>query len=315
MTQATVIIAAWKAEKTLATSVESALAQGDIVREVIVADDASPDGTSALAQDLAARDARVKLTRLTRNAGPAAARNAALDLAQGDWIAVLDADDAMRPNRLTRMIAYAEAHWADIVCDDLELVGGGTRPGRVFLGPHAPIAPQRLSLEDYLAGNQARPDRPSLGFLKPALRRAFLETHRLRYDETLRNGEDFHLVLAALTAGAALWLIPEAGYLYTTRTGSLSNRLDPDHARALAEADAAYLDRMRATLSREAQRLMRQRTARLSDLAAAEAALRALKARHLATALATMTHRPRAAGRLLRQLLEAAKNRTGAVSR
>lgn len=313
MKQATVIIAAWRAEETLAASVDSALAQGGIVREVIVADDASPDGTAALAQDLAARDGRVRLTRLPQNAGPAAARNAALDIARGDWVAVLDADDAMRPGRLARMIAFGEARGADIVCDDLELVGAGIPQGQAFLGPHAPAEPRRLTLEEYLAGDQGRRGQPSLGFLKPVFRRAFLETHRLRYDPSLRNGEDFHLVLAALTEGAAFWLMPEAGYLYTRRAGSLSNRLDLAHAAALAAADAAYLERRRGTLSPRAARLMRQRMDRIADLATAEAGLQALKGRRPAAALAALARRPRATGRFLGQLREALRNRLRAI--
>ncbi len=61
--------------------------------------------------------------------------------------------------------------------------------------------------------------------------RDFLRSNGLAYDETLRNGEDFHLIAALLATGGALWVIPEAGYFYTTRTGSVSNRLNPDHAR------------------------------------------------------------------------------------
>jgi succinoglycan biosynthesis protein ExoO len=304
-------MAAWQAEERLAASVTSALAQQDVALEVIVVDDASRDGTRAAAERLAAADPRVRVLGLERNGGPAAARNAALDAARGDWVAVLDADDAMRPDRLARLMAFGRETGADIVCDDLALVAEGAPEGPAFLGHAAGDPPQNWDMEAYLAGNQARPGVPSLGFLKPLFRRDFLQAHGLRYDESLRNGEDFHLVLAALAAGASLWFLPGAGYLYTTRTGSVSNRLDPAHAAALAHADAAFLDRHGARLSPRARDLMRERMGRIADFAAAEGAMQALKARRPAAAVRTLAKRPQAAGRFLTQVSEAVRKRLG----
>ncbi|MEM7645010.1 MAG: glycosyltransferase family 2 protein, partial [Pseudomonadota bacterium] len=102
--KATVIIAAWNAEAELSRSLRSALAQA-IPVEVIVADDASTDGTASLVETMAQADPRVVLVRQAVNGGPGAARNVAIEAARGDWIAVLDADDTMRPDRLAKMIA------------------------------------------------------------------------------------------------------------------------------------------------------------------------------------------------------------------
>lgn len=313
MIEATVIIAAWKAQDTLGASVASALAQQGVRLEVIVVDDASRDGTLALAERLAAADSRVRAIGLERNGGPAAARNAGLDAARGEWIAVLDSDDAMRPDRLARMLDFARQSGADIVCDALALVDEagreGAAPPLAFAGvPEA--APWGLA--EYIAGNRIEDGKLSLGFLKPLFRRGFLEEHGLRYDPSLRNGEDFHLVLAALTAGAVLRYMPEPGYLYTTRAGSVSNRLDPDHARALAQADAAWLERQGAGLAPELRALMRERMAQNADFATTETAMRALKARRPLAAARALAARPRSAGRLLKQLSEAARKRLGA---
>ncbi len=310
MIDATVIVAAWRAEKTLVRAIESALAQDGLTLEVIVADDASTDGTHAVAQEMAARHARVRVLRLDVNGGPSAARNAAISAARGRWIAVLDADDAMAPGRLARMVSLGESRGADAVYDDFQPVDAEGRPvGATHLKTLGLSAPVRWDLETFIAGCQAEPGRPGLGYLKPVLRREFLRDHGVTYDETLRNGEDFHLIAALLAAGGALWVMPEAGYLYRQAAGSISNRLDRDHACALARADAAFLRRKAPAMTARAEALMRRRIRRFADLATAEAVLQSLRAGHAGTALRALLRRPQATGRLLRQILEGLRRR------
>lgn len=301
--KATVIVAAWCAEDMLARSVRSALAQEGIALEVIVVDDASPDGTARVARALMDEDDRVRLLSLSQNGGPAAARNAAIEAARGDWIAVLDSDDRMQPGRLARMIGFAEAAGADCVYDDLQPVDPeGRALGPSHLAALAVDAPQQWSLERFLAGCGARPGQAALGYLKPVLRRSFVMDCGLRYDARLRNGEDFHLIAELLAIGGVLWFLPEPGYLYTRRDGSISRRLDPGHAQALSRADADFCARHAATLSARARRLMRVRRRNLADLVAAEAAIQAIKGRRFLQASAMLLLRPSAAVRMVRQI-------------
>lgn len=301
--KATVVVAAWCAEDMLARSVRSALAQETRSLEVIVVDDASTDGTASIARGLMREDPRVRVLSLERNCGPAAARNAAIEAARGDWLVILDSDDQMRPDRLSRMIAFAERVGADCVYDDLQPVDPeGRALGPSHLAGLNIEAPQRWSLERFLSGCGARPGQAAFGYLKPVLRRSFLRRHGLRYDPGLRNGEDFHLIAELLAIGGILWFLPGPGYLYTLRPGSVSRRLDPGHARALSRADTAFRRRHAETLGREARRLMRIRRRNLSDLAAAESAVLAIKARKPFRAMVTLLLRPSAVIRLVRQL-------------
>ena len=91
-----VIIAAYNAGTTIQRAIWSALAEPETV-EVIVVDDASNDDT--LAQAAAADDGsgRLHLIPLATNAGPAAARNYALDHSVAPWVTILDADDFLSP--------------------------------------------------------------------------------------------------------------------------------------------------------------------------------------------------------------------------
>src|SRR5579859_6471888 len=96
----TVLIPAYNAGPFLHRAVGSALDQTHPPLEVIVVDDGSTDDTADVAQRLALADPRVRVIRLPENGGPAKARNAGLDLARGEWVAVLDADDAYMHARL-----------------------------------------------------------------------------------------------------------------------------------------------------------------------------------------------------------------------
>ncbi|WP_162560150.1 glycosyltransferase family 2 protein [Methylotetracoccus oryzae] len=99
-----VIIPAYNAERTLADTLDSILAQtyGNI--EVLVVDDGSTDATAAIVLDYAQRDVRVCLLQQP-NGGVAAARNQGLAAARGDYVAPVDADDLWHPTKLEKQMA------------------------------------------------------------------------------------------------------------------------------------------------------------------------------------------------------------------
>ncbi|MBP8912191.1 MAG: glycosyltransferase family 2 protein [Phycisphaerae bacterium] len=98
----TVVIPAYNAQDTLHRAIFSVLAQTSLPREIIVVDDSSEDATAACAEAFRdrGRAVRIEVVRLPTNRGPAAARNAGWDLASGDHIAFLDADDSWHPQKL-----------------------------------------------------------------------------------------------------------------------------------------------------------------------------------------------------------------------
>ncbi|KLU02040.1 glycosyl transferase, family 2 [Rhodopirellula islandica] len=97
MTQTiSVVIPAYNAELFLAEAIESCLAQTRQPDQVIVIDDGSTDRTAEVALSFADFVTLIPLER----SGPGVARNAGIAAATGDYIALLDADDRMTPNRL-----------------------------------------------------------------------------------------------------------------------------------------------------------------------------------------------------------------------
>lgn len=77
--------------------------------ELIVIDDGSKDGSSALLDDLAAKDERIRIEH-TEPRGVAPAMERCCELARGVWIARMDADDWMHPERLAKQLEYANHH-------------------------------------------------------------------------------------------------------------------------------------------------------------------------------------------------------------
>lgn len=245
------IVAAHDAEPFVASAIGSALAQESASIEVIVADDASTDGTCCVVEGFAAQDGRVRLVRLQRNGGPSAARNAAIAAASGDWIAVLDADDLLHPWRTRRLLDLAASLGADIVADNLERFDEGGVLSTLLPASATPYAFE-IDPGGYLANNVIiGGTAPGLGYLKPMFRREVLTRLSGPYDESLRLGEDFALCMEALTAGARYVVESQAGYRYRVRPGSTSHRLTADHVESLRRWSEAYAARL-APSAREA---------------------------------------------------------------
>ncbi len=206
-----VAVPAYNAADYLERAVDSALSQTMPSLEIIIVDDASTDATLEMARRIATYDPRVRVLRNELNSGPAASRNRAIGAAQGEWIALLDGDDAWSPRRLELMLADAKK--ADVVSDDVNIVRKSlTKPDEsvswsLLQEQGLTISkPRQLSLRDF-----ARYD---LGLLQPIIRRSFLERHRLTYDQALRYNEDFLLYFELLALGARWLQLPDAYYFY-----------------------------------------------------------------------------------------------------
>lgn len=233
------IIAAYNAEETVSRAVRSALRQEGVQVEVIVVDDASVDATPDVVSRIA--DGRVRLVRLARNGGPGAARNAGLEAASGRYVAVLDSDDTMHADRIARLLARADGGQADIVFDNIEIMDAATRHAELMFSPDELSRLDQLDLAAFIAGNRMFDRGYSLGYMKPVLRRAFVEEHGLRYDTSLRIGEDYIFVASALAKGALCVVEPRPGYVYHIREGSISRVLERRHVEAILRADEAFV--------------------------------------------------------------------------
>lgn len=104
----TAFIPAFNRENYICTAINSLLAQEYTDFEVLVVDDGSSDRTAWLVEQY--DDPRVRLERMSGNRGIPAARNRGLELARGEYIALLDSDDYAYPHRLGRQVRFLDRH-------------------------------------------------------------------------------------------------------------------------------------------------------------------------------------------------------------
>ena len=223
-----VIIPVFNNRLTIQRAVESVLKQnlGDL--EIVVVDDGSTDGGFQYVVERFGRDSRLNCIGPRVNGGPSVARNAGIEASRGAWIALLDGDDAWRPERLTHLLAVSQG--ADFIADNLAVYDSGANEevGTQF----GSFDIDHLTFEDHLsAWPGARSD---TGVLKPIMRRGFLDARGLRYDPAIRCGEDFILYADALSDGAIFRLIEYSDYIYTATYGEKS-RSRSAHTRTVTD--------------------------------------------------------------------------------
>ncbi len=235
----TVIVACYNASRFVDAAISSALAQTVDDIEVIVVDDGSTDDSVERVRRIAQQDTRVRLLHTAENGGPAAARNVGLAAASGEWIAVLDSDDLMHPERFERLLAMADRDAADIVADDcLIFDDDGASPPSTALG--ARRAPFWVDATEYVRANCLYGRSTALGYLKPLIRHDLIRRGSVRYDPRLRIAEDYDFVLRLLAGGARLRVRPELTYFYRKHGASISHRLSIDKLRPMLLADDAF---------------------------------------------------------------------------
>ena len=144
-----IITPAYNAERFLPATIASAQSQTMADWELLIADDCSRDGTRALIGRHAADDARIRLVALEKKSGPALARQAAIDAAQGRFIAFLDSDDQWLAPKLERQLDFMRAAGAAFSFTAFRRIADdGGEPGRLI------EVPERLSYAQLL-GNTA----------------------------------------------------------------------------------------------------------------------------------------------------------------
>jgi len=219
-----VLMANFNGAEHVAAALKSVLAQSLHDIEVLFADDASTDDSVDIASAIKDQDARVKVLTTRTNAGPGAARNRALDVATGTWVAIVDSDDLIHPRRFERLIELANDLQTGGVADDLTCFGAGYQGSACTLfGELSQPRPINITANVLLASELEMAGHTPFGYLKPLLRRTDLKN--LRYREDLRLGEDHDFYARYLLQGGHLHLVGQSYYLYRRHQQSISHRL------------------------------------------------------------------------------------------
>jgi len=103
-----IITPVYNSAKYLSETLDSVQAQTNKNYEHLVVDDGSTDASLLILEKYASLDSRIKIIRLKGNNGPAKARNAAIEVATGRYIAFIDSDDLWLPNKLELQLSFME---------------------------------------------------------------------------------------------------------------------------------------------------------------------------------------------------------------
>jgi glycosyltransferase involved in cell wall biosynthesis len=209
-----VVIAAHNAARTLPSTVRSVLAQTRPDFEILVVDDGSTDGTGEALRGV--RDDRIAYVRQA-NLGPAAARNAGIERAAGEYVCLLDSDDLWLPDYLDAMGAALDADTgAGLAYTDAWRLNDVTRRVR-----------RRTAMRKYQP--PARPPQE-----RDALLLALLESNFVFTSATVRRrvlddvggfkkftrSEDYELWLRIAASGASFVNVGKVLAVYRDRPGS-----------------------------------------------------------------------------------------------
>ncbi len=215
----------YNAERHLREAMDSILSQAFTDFELLILDDGSSDSSAAIIDSYT--DPRLRFIQNPHNLGLTATLNKGLEMAGGDYIARMDADDISLPERLAKQVAFLDAHprvgivgvWAEAFGD------------AHFQIPHPPEAE---TIRAKLLFDSA--------LVHPAvlMRRAFLDAHQLRY-QPLGHFEDYELWQRAARL-FPLANLPEVLFRYRVSGGSAFFGANADAQREVyAQLDRAAL--------------------------------------------------------------------------
>lgn len=122
----TVSLGVYNRENTVDRAIKSVLAQTYPHFELVIIDNGSTDRSGQIAEEYAARDARVRVVHITPNLGPTVRYDMGIELAKGEFLTYVDDDDVIAPDFLEFMYGLIQENYADIsicACPDRGATG------------------------------------------------------------------------------------------------------------------------------------------------------------------------------------------------
>ena len=131
-----IITPTYNCGRFIGETIESVQAQTYTGWEMIIVDDCSSDNTRKVVEEYQKNDSRIQYYCLEKNSGAAIARNIALQLAKGRWIAFLDSDDLWDPTKLEHQIKFMLENGYYFTCTERNVIDEQSKPiGKYLSGP------------------------------------------------------------------------------------------------------------------------------------------------------------------------------------
>lgn len=207
----TIVTPIYNSFSFLSETIDSVASQSISDWELILVDDCSEDGSYELACDYAKKDSRIRVFRLEKNSGAAVARNTAIKMATGRFIAFLDADDIWLPSKLEKQLRFMLENKVPFSFSDYEKID---ESGHVFgyVGVPERVSYHQLLKTCYIGCLTAMYDTEYFGKV---------------YMPEVRKRQDFSLWLQLLKKVDFAWGIKEPLAQYRVHSNSISaNKLN-----------------------------------------------------------------------------------------
>lgn len=221
MIKASFIVPVYKVEKYLRECVDSILAQTLESFELLLVDDGSPDNCPEICDEYAEKDSRVRVFH-KENGGVSSSRNVGIAGARGKYICFIDSDDFISGDFAQGLFNAAEKYGADIVQGGISYCSED--------GETKYEEKSRLPLDTVISHSQvcALFDEMSSKCLalycwRNMFRRDFLINNSIKFDESLKIGEDSVFNEQALLLASIVTAIDSCNYYYRSREDSAMN--------------------------------------------------------------------------------------------
>lgn len=208
-----VIVPVYNAAPWLQRCLDSMVGQTYRNLEIICVNDGSADGSAAILDEYAAKDARIKVIH-QENAGVSAARNAGLDAATGEFVTFVDADDWVELWGYEKAVSCME--------DDVDLVCFGTHVDGFSASPYHEILVRHLTVRSRKRMPLGAGLQVELGgeIWNKLYRRELIERAAVRFPVGLFYGEDKIFYFCYASQAAFVTCLPDMLYHYCQHEGS-----------------------------------------------------------------------------------------------
>ena len=207
-----VIVPVYNTDRFLGQCIDSILSQTHTDFEVILVDDGSTDNSGKICDQYAERDQRIKVIHQP-NQGVSAARNAALDIAEGEFLGFVDSDDWIDPDMYRVLIKKAEEKNADVVACGMRVNDERGQSTRDFLNSEG-----EYNQTELLKGVFGRPNQQGGSCCNKIFRRTPVSD--IRYNPSLSMAEDWIYLFKCYERFSKGVKIPESFYNVRERCNS-----------------------------------------------------------------------------------------------
>lgn len=206
MPEVSVIVPVFNARDFISECLDSLLHQTQDDIEIILVDDHGTDDTFDIARNVAAEYIGPKkfvFTRTPENSGPGAARNVGINIAEGGYLAFVDADDTVSPDFCEKLLEAAKGADADMACCDISI------GGKIHRNPDT--SDKRFFLTHFISY-----------FTTFIYRRQMLQKYGISFPKT-GSAEDTCFLTCSLLAADGIAQVHDVLYFYRSNPDSVTS--------------------------------------------------------------------------------------------